>query len=163
MINNNKDTKILLQLLADINFGRKYYQLYEKTKSKLILDFDPEVIAAGFELAGLTVQYHSKESFFSYREKQEKLQDNLQELGLNIGSRGSYLEFILVLKVNGIHIGEPFAVLAEDVEILTQPDFEYNPAYPQLQFASKKELLDVIESALNLYDTMRDKITNAVW
>lgn len=69
-------------MLSDIHFSKRYYDLYEKTKSDLSIDVDPDTKALGLELIGLSVERNTKESFFKYRENADQLNNGIEELAL---------------------------------------------------------------------------------
>ena len=79
-------------------------------------------------------------------------------MGVNIAFPYEQVELILVLKVAGNHIGQPFTGLARRVGQWRDPNFAPSPASPKIPFASTEQLQEALESGLKLFEDSRRAI-----
>jgi hypothetical protein len=152
----------LVELLAGIDFGARYYAYYEQCRTRgpatppnLTRDDQEAALAAG----PLAFTYRARERFFDHAERHGKL-----EVGLNVFFAASTAEFILKLRTIHGHVGAPFPLLARRAEQLRDPDFSYSPAAPKLPYSNRDELIDVVQFGIALYqDARRVILDHADW
>jgi hypothetical protein len=145
--------ELLLKLLAEINFDTRYYRMTEAHREEM--NTRPaaswlDTVRMFLETSPLEFKYNKREKFFSHRVSYDGC-----EIGLNIAFSSSLLELILVVKVAGEHIGEPFAGLAREIGESRDPGFSPSPAFPKIPFADTEQLQEALESGLALFEDSR--------
>ena len=153
----------LVELLAGIDFGARYYAFYELCRARTPATPPPnpprDELEAVLADGPLAFRYRAGERFFDHAERQGKL-----EVGLNVFFAASTAEFILKLRTSYGHVGGPFPLLARRAEQLRDPDFSYSPAAPKLPFSNRDELRDVVGFGIALYqDARRAILDHADW
>jgi hypothetical protein len=146
----------LFYLLAPSGFASKYYGFYEahrEMEKELGVSFDQELLQKTLLASGLDFKFIGTKDFFESLEKFEGL-----EIGLNVASHNSKIEFVLVLKTADRRIEWPFWGLAAEIELLRDSDFEYFPRNPKLPVSSSETLEDTINFGVTLYKQVKDLI-----
>jgi hypothetical protein len=141
----------LVELLAGIDFGKRYYAFYEQARQVgRMPGLTREDVQAVISGARLTFKYNKREDFFDHNERHDRL-----EVGLNVAVAYSTVELIFKLKTEVGHVGGPFPLLARQVERLSDPNFSYTPGSPKLPFSNLDELQAAVDFGVGLYEDAR--------
>lgn len=152
---SNQETllQVLLKFMVDLGFSKRYYEFYEKCREGADGAGSQEDFEHAVRLSALGFKYNKKERFFSYKEKHPQC-----EVVFKIAYAHSQIEFILYVKTNHGYIGGPFAGLAHESEELSNPDFEYSPAYPTIPFSTREQAKEIVEWGISLFEDCRTAI-----
>lgn len=145
--------ELLIKLLADIDFDKRYYRLAESHAGAMKARPPASWLDTAktfLEASPLAFKFKKREKFFSHLAAY-----NGCDVGLNIAFPYAQVELILVLKVAGNHIGDPFPGLARDVGVWRDPHFAPSPPFPKISFANTEQLKEVLESGLDLFEDSR--------
>jgi hypothetical protein len=150
----------LVELLAEIDFARRYYDFYQGIKGRPAMPgLGPEVVAAALETTGLAFKYDAREQYFGHKQKHERA-----EFGLNVAFAQSQLELILAIKTRHGVVGGSYALLAAAVERRRQPDFVFSPPYPALPFGDEGQLREVVTFGVELFEEIKRAVeASARW
>jgi|GEM_PF-2375537 len=144
----------LLELLAGIDFPKKYYEYYKKVcNHNQPNDLDEEDYAAAFKNCLVDVSYNKKESFFTHKET-----IGTSKLNLKLAFHYSTLELILEFETKHGYIGGVFPGLAMDAAKLNDRKFSYSPSYPKFPFSNMEELEDAIKFSFSLFEEIKQAI-----
>ncbi|MET0285100.1 MAG: hypothetical protein ABW352_11540 [Polyangiales bacterium] len=142
----------LLDLLAELNTGERYYQYCDtRPRAKLSLSL-PEQKRA-IEATGLGFRYDAREKFFAHRVDTAHGPLSLH-LAFSLGS----LEVILGVGHDGKVIGGPLHVLALKLARRREPEYRHDPPYPRLPLQDEASVSEAIQFALVLHDELRAKL-----
>jgi len=146
----------LLNLARGVDFARRYYTLVGSTRSgKPCHNLPTPDIAAALAATGRSFRFNRREWFYATREV-----GTPGELGLNLAIDGS-VEFILVARVSGGHIGRPFHGLALELAQRFTPELIPSPRYPRPGYRDGSELRRVLTKGLALYADLASAILAA--
>lgn len=153
----------LIELLAAIDFDRRYYSFYEGHRDqerKKMPGAGLEDFRAALAATTLDFTYHKKENFFSHKQAEEP-----GEIGLNIAFPHSSVELILWVKTRkGVTIGDPFSALALNVSEFRTPEVSPEPEFPTLPFSSEAELHEAVRFGVSLFlDARREIVSHRGW
>jgi len=154
----NSLSKKLVELLAQIDFGRRYFDLYAESSERegaADCHVDRKDIDAALDDAGLEFKYLAKEQFFRHVDKQDGY-----DLLLHAAFPYCTAEFGLYVKGAWGAVGGPWPKLARQVVQLSRPDFNPSPASPKLPFSDAAGLREAVRFATTLYGEARDVITS---
>lgn len=152
----DKKKDVFLHMLSNINFHRKYYDFYEKTKgnegySSCTINDAKEVIST----LPIDFKFNKKGNFFLHQRNTEYGEINFKIAVLNESS----IELIFHIATKDGNIGAPFHVLAMDVGQLQDPVFEYYPPYPTIPFTNRKELKEAIDFSFRLFEEILQELS----
>jgi hypothetical protein len=149
MVDKQTLTTKLVELLAEIEFDRKYYDFYRSLADSE--DRKTNLSRADFETAllqiSLAFDYHKGEDFFLYRGICPSV-----DVELRVAFTYNSAEFILTVKTVAGSIGGPFPRLARLVALQRDANFSPFPRSPKLPFANKQELQSVVEFGVSLFE-----------
>jgi hypothetical protein len=154
----------LIDLLAGIDFGRRYYASYERGRNRTRwTDYTQDDLQAALATVPLDFTYHRREDFFRHA---ETLGAGLA-LALNVAFPASQAEYILDFRTPAGRHGAPYKRLAREVERRRDPTFTFDPPSPDLPFSSPDELREVVAFGTELYVEIREQIlaaaANGAW
>ncbi|MCA9953103.1 MAG: hypothetical protein KC434_00170 [Anaerolineales bacterium] len=146
----------LIDLLAEIDFDKRYYEFYQSMVESE--DSDTSLTRADFEATlvqtTLDFNYHKKENFFQHKQSHPNA-----DMALHIAfPYRSMAEFILTVNTAAGPIGGPFPQLARQVGLRRDPDFSPSPRSPKLPFADEYELEKVIKFGIDLFEHAKTSI-----
>ena len=148
-----------LRLLAELEFGRRYYEFYDSRAGK---KGESSLSLADFERAlaetGLIFEYHKGDQFFSHEESYRSM-----DFELNVQLKFSMAEFIMGFDTPYGGVGGPFHSLAARSEALRRPGWKHDPLYPRLPFVTFEDLREVDAFAVGLYKEVRDVVVSRDW
>lgn len=145
----------LLQLLAGIDFGRRYYAYYESARARgKLAGYTDEDLQEALSATPLSFTYNRRERFYRHAEPPT----GGLTVALNVAFRASAAEFILDLRTPAGRYGGPFKGLANRLERRRDPAFAPSPPYPDLPFSTAAELRDVLAFGTGLYVEAREAI-----
>jgi hypothetical protein len=98
------------------------------------------------------------EDFFGHVEQQDSLR-----VGLNVSFSHSQVELILVVAIDGVHVGAPMTLLARSVAEQRDPAFEYRPRAPRVRVTNHDELAGAVRFAMDLFEDARAAIVAHDW
>jgi hypothetical protein len=148
----------LLDLLAGIDFGRRYYAYYERCRGRGKMPaYGREDLEAALATVPLGFTYQRREDFFRH---QEVAGPGLT-LALNVAFPASTAELILDVRTPTARLGDPYKLLAREIERRRDPAFSFSPPYPDLPFSNADELREVIAFGVGLYAEAREAILAA--
>ena len=154
----------LIDLLAGIDFGRRYYAFYERARSRGKLPgYTREDLEAALATVPLGFTYHRREDFFRHAETL----DGGLTLALNVAFPASQAEYILDFRTPAGRHGAPYKRLAREVERRRDSTFTFDPPYPDLPYSTLEELREVVAFGTELYVEAREEIlaaaTSGAW
>lgn len=145
--------ELLVKLLAGIDFDRRYYSMVE-SHSDARNSRPPaswlDTAKTFLEASPLGFKFNKREKFFSHIATYDGC-----DVGLNIAFPYEQIELILVLKVAGQPMGQPFTRLARTVGEWRDPNFAPSPPAPKIPFANTAQLQGALESGLELFEDSR--------
>jgi hypothetical protein len=147
----------LLTALQGIDFDRRYYDFWEKTRTRMGKPFtiDPAQLADVVGKSGLAFTFDKKEKFYRHDEKGP---DYL--LKLHIAFPASTVECGLYL-VASATIGGPYPRLARLIGEQRDPSFSPEPPSPKLPYTNLDELGEAVQFGCELFIAARDAIAAA--
>ena len=146
----------LLELLAEVDFDRRYYAYYESHRSpedadSVVSDKD---LATALSQTALEFEYTASEHLFRHKEVCDSI-----ELMFGVGLLGgSDLEFLLYLKTSKGFLGGPFPKLAREVGQVRDPAFTCSPRSPKLPVSRLQDLQEAVQFGLSLFEDARNKL-----
>ena len=148
--------ELLIQLLAGVDFDKRYYHLAGSHAGAM--NARPpaswlDTAKTFLEARPLAFKFTKREKLFSHIAAYDGC-----DVGLNIAFPSEQVEFILVVKVAGNHIGQPFTGLARKVGQWRDSSFAPSPPSPKIPFASAEQLQEALESGLKLFEDSRRAI-----
>jgi hypothetical protein len=149
----------LVELMGSIDLDKRYYSYYEACQNRP----DHSVLgqsdfADAMAATPRPFRYDRRENFFGHLEPH----DNVR-VGLNVRFAYSEMELILVVVINGMHVGAPMTLLARSVAEQRDPAFEYRPRAPRVRVTSHDELADAVRFAMDLFEDARRVILGHDW
>lgn len=142
----------LLQILAEIDFAKRYYTFYEARKHLQGAEgIDPAAIAVRLEPRGF--KFHKRDRFYRLAERQGD-----REVELHVAFALGTVELILGLEAGEATYGGPFAGMAEEVAQLEDPDFSYQPPYPKIPYSTAEDLDEVIDFGIKIYEEVKARL-----
>lgn len=142
----------LLQILAEIEFAKRYYSFYEARKHLEGSEgIDPAAISARLKSRGF--KYHKGDDFYRLAERQGE-----REVALHVAFARGMVELILDLEAGKATYSAPFAGIAEEVAQLEDPDFSYEPPYPPIPYSTAEELDVAIDFGLKIYEEVKARL-----
>src|SRR5262245_14471198 len=162
MTNQESPSAKLIELLAGIDFDKRYYAYYEAHKDRenqSMTGATRETFEAALSPTQLNFKHSKKENFFSYEERHVHC-----TVGLNVAFPYSTVELILFVKTRNGYVGGPFPKLAREVGQLRDPNFAPSPPSPKLPFSSRSELEEAVRFGVSLFeDAKRAILTYDEW
>jgi hypothetical protein len=139
----------LIDCLAGIDFGRRYYDFYERCRGRAKwTGYTREDVKAALATVPLPFTYHRREDFFRYA---EPYPERGLTVALNVAFPASTAELILDLQTPSERLGDPFKMLARLVERRRDPSFTFSPPYPDLPFSDPDQLRQAIAFGVALF------------
>ena len=138
--------KDFLVLLRAINFAERFYSLYARhaQETPFVTDFN---FLKQINRTGLEFPYRKSGSFYQHEEFVKGA-----KFGLHLAVLRGRVELILnVVGPDHTPVGAPYALLAEQVTRLVNPDFKHDPPYPKIAFGSPDSFGDVVQEAVSLF------------
>ncbi|HAG83791.1 MAG TPA: hypothetical protein DCL61_22245 [Cyanobacteria bacterium UBA12227] len=150
----NKLSSKFYELLAGINFEKRYYEYYENCRGReKMAGYNRQDCEAVLASTSLEFKYYKKENFFSHKQVYKK-----NEFILNVAFPYSTVELIFSVKAKDEVIGGPFSLLARQVAQLREPNFEYSPPYPKIRFSNLDELQEAVKFGISLFEDVKQVI-----
>jgi len=146
----------LLELLSEIDFGKRYFAYYELHKSREGADTSllDRHLESALSQTGVDFVYNEREHFFRHKED-----CNGAELSLGAALLyGSSLEFLMYLRSKDGVVGGPFPKLARDVCKLRDPSFDYNPRSPKLPVSDEDDLQEAVRFGIALFQEAKNSL-----
>lgn len=148
----------LLQTLVKIGFAEAYYACCDAHPRGISWEPTPEAVAAVLARTDLTFKYKKGERVFSTAETIGTV-----TVGLNLRVAQSTVEAVLLFKTVAGHLGSPFAGIARDVMLLSNPEFDRSPPYPRPWYSDQAGIDAILPGLVTLFKRSKAELLLQPW
>jgi hypothetical protein len=151
---NQEIDEALFLVMAEVDFAARYYAFCDAARGVATgrRTTGKDRLAAILAEVAPGLAWQAVAGALTHEERHGNL-----VIGVDV-SVGNGVEMGLSLETPGGRTGFPYAVLAEEVALLRDPDFAHDPPYPQLPFADEAQLIEAVRFGLALFADARRAI-----
>ena len=156
MTDHKAGQRRLFELLAGIDFGRRYFDFYEARRGlEGVREVGParQEVREALARTALAFRYDEPEDFYQHRERHDGV-TLLLHVAVSVGT----VDLMLYVRTAAETLGGPYTWLAREAILLRDPSFSPTPRAPKLPFSTVHELHEAIDHGVRLFGDARDAI-----